>query len=745
MGGMALGSWLGGLFASRLRRPVVAYAICEIGIAAFCSLSPGFEQPLRSAYVALAADQGAGARLALQLLLSAGALLPPTILMGMTMPLLTRALLAHSRSLGQSAGLLYGANTLGAALGAVVAGYLALPELGVTSTTFVAVLGNLAAALLGLLLVARSRGLVPPAGPEETATLPGEAPSLADRRLGLAALCVLTAGGAVTFALETANVHLLAVVAGNSAYAFSLMLFAFLLGLGGGSAIGRRLIARGADLASGLSLCESMVALSLFLTVFRWDGLSVYFSTFDNWQPASSFAAREVIRFSVCLSTMLAPALCIGAAYPFAMEAVGRAFPANKVRALGTATALNTLGNVSGALLGGFWLLPGAGSLRTIHVLAAIALALSILPAVVASGARRLTLAAAASAAVLIAFALQPRAFDWTRIASGTNVYFGPATWGTAIDVAESLDGGVTTVNQVQNKNGTRTHVLLTNGKFQGNDSVGGEMVPQVGFALDPLLHTTRRGRALNIGFGTGTTARILQEAEFATVEVVELSADILRLADRWFRPVNGGVLSRPRVRPVVADGRNFLLLSKDSYDLVSIEVTSIWFAGAGALYNREFYSLVKSRLAPGGVLQQWVQLHHISPRNVATVLETVRSEFPEVWLYQNDVQGVIVACLQRCPPTEQALALLESGPALGATLAGLHLSPRSLAAGLVLDPRGTDAFLEQMRSVAPGGISTDDNLLLEYGTPSGNVLPGNESAAVNLRLLAPFSAGRRR
>src|SRR5262249_38736430 len=145
---------------------------------------------------------------------------------------------------------------------------------------------------------------------------------------------------------------------------------------------------------------------------------------------------------------------------------------------------------------------------------------------------------------------------------------------------------------------------------------------------LAPLLHLPRRDAALVIGFGTGVSARALADAGFRNLDVVDLSADILRLADAYFGAVNAGVLSRPGVRPSVTAGRIFMLLEARSYDLVSMEISSIWFAGAASLYNREFYRLLKRRLRPGGVMQQWLQLHHLAPADVLYILGSVRAEF---------------------------------------------------------------------------------------------------------------------
>ena len=174
---------------------------------------------------------------------------------------------------------------------------------------------------------------------------------------------------------------------------------------------------------------------------------------------------------------------------------------------------------------------------------------------------------------------------------------------GKVIDHAESAEGGLTTVTQ--SADGLLT--LLTNGKFQGNNSEQGEMIAQKSIALIPLLHTAQRDTALVIGYGTGMTPRVIHENEFRSLDIAELSEDMVRLADRHFENINHAVTSQPGVNTYYTDGRNFLLTQSKEYDLISIEISSIWFAGAANLYNKEFYELVARRLTDEGVLQQWV------------------------------------------------------------------------------------------------------------------------------------------
>jgi spermidine synthase len=280
---------------------------------------------------------------------------------------------------------------------------------------------------------------------------------------------------------------------------------------------------------------------------------------------------------------------------------------------------------------------------------------------------------------------------------------------------------------------------LLTNGKFQG--SSGGEVPAQIGFALSPLLHTSARASALVIGYGTGMSARVLADAGFRELDIVDLSADIVRLANRHFADINGRVSERPPARTYITDGRNFLMLQPRTYDVVSIEVSSIWFAGAASLYNREFYRLVKRRLAPHGVLQQWVQLHHIEIADILHILSSVRAEFGRVWLYLIGGQGMIIATNgPHAAPTLRHVEKIDGTPALKELLALVGGSARGLLETRVLDPAATDLFLSSFGMPAPYWISTDDNLKLEYSTPKGNALDGAASMSGNLEVLRAFS-----
>jgi len=411
------------------------------------------------------------------------------------------------------------------------------------------------------------------------------------------------------------------------------------------------------------------------------------------------------------------PTTLMGLTFPLLLRRV--ASTREPSRWVGRLTAVNTLGAVVGALGTGYLVLPALGSERTLLVIAGI-FAVAAVPAVRhVEPARRFFVFALAGAALLLSVAM-PR-WDLARLTSGANVYFeeGP-TPETIPFLREDVHGGVTTVTLV---NGVYT--LYTNGKFQGN--TGWEMSAQRLFAHYPSLFVSRFERSLVIGVGTGTTVGTLAAYPWKHIDVVEISPAIVDAARKFFGPVNHGALDDPRVRLHHADGRNFVLVNDAHYDLVSMELSSIWFAGASNLYSREFYALVRDRLAERGVFQQWVQLHHVYRRDFSTVVHTLRSVFPHVALFYGGGQGILVASMAPLAASQRRLLELETRK----TMAAVKPEERPLGdllGDILATGRGLDAFLDESARLANVPldelVSTDHSLYLEYATPRGNVLP---------------------
>jgi len=715
MTGLAIGAHFGGKASLRVIRPLRVYGWLELVVAVAVALTPFAFRLLTPLYANLARSmpESLVTLSVVRWLTALGLVVIPTMAMGATLPLLSRSFDTGEASAAAAAlrerrlGALYAINTLGGALGALAAAYLILPALGVDGTVFASAAGSALVALLALSF--GTRVVVSPGAAASLAQSARE-PAATERR---SLFFLAFASGSLVFAAEVVFTHLLALIIGNSAYAFGLILAAFLSCLCVGASRASWAQRRFGDASLPLGLAASGLGLSLSLPL--WDKLPYFFD--NTGEVLTSFAAREATRGLAAWLMLLVPTTLMGLTFPLLLQRVARY--AHVGRWVGRLTAVNTLGAVLGALLTGYVVLPWLGSQRA---LLAIALCFALAALLVlgwASSRRRQMTIAGACATLLIAL-VSPR-WDLAMLTSGTNVYFdGYHAPDKILMMREDVHGGVTTVTDT---GGVRT--LLTNGKFQGN--TGWEMNAQRFFAHYPSLFVKDYRDLLVIGLGTGTTLGTLAGYPWQKIDVAEISPSILLAAKTYFSGPNLGAIDDPRVTVHHADGRNFVLIQEQKYDLISMELTSVWFAGAASLYSREFYQLIHQRLKPAAVFQQWVQLHHVRPRDFATILNTLRHEFAHVTLFYGGGQGILVASDAQLVASKARVQALEQTPQVAATI------PRArplldLFNDVLLSDAGLDRFLAQAALDAGEPveqmISTDGNLYLEYATPHGNVLP---------------------
>ncbi len=721
---------------ARVRRPLVLYAVLEgfVGLwALLLAVSFPWLQGLGGRVIGLAGD-APGALLALRLVVAGVWILPPTVAMGMTFPAMVGLLeRVGVPGLHRRMARFYALNLLGAAAGAGLAPYLLFPHLGLVGTLWLSAVAEVAVVATALWL-ARRWALAPP--DVTTAAPPRWSRALAEAKRPAAAALVALAlwSGFQIFGLEVVWLHLVGSVCGTSVYAFANMLLAVLLGLLAGgwlASIGRD---RAGPLPLALLSAVLLVASWLLLVSLRlWDDVPLLFATVGD--GVQGFAQGELWRLGTCLVLVGLPAVALGMVYPLIFRLPG--FPSRDPDAFaGLLAAANALGCIAGALVAGFVLIPGPGSEATLRLLTGASIAVGLGLAGVAFSAalrqargplERPLLAALAVLGVLGGVALDREA-AWDRLAltSGTNVYFRPThvTASTALlSWHEDTYGGFTTVVENRTARGEPWRVMLTNGKFQGNDA--GERAAQIAFALLPVLHTPARERALVVGLGTGQTAHLVQVAGFERVEVAEIAPGIVQAARDWFAHVNGEVLEQPGVTLHLEDGRNLLLRSEQRYDLVTLELTSVWFAGVTSLYSREFYRLASARLAEGGVLAQWIQLHHVAPEEVLSAMATLRETFPHVGMWQVGGQGLLLASNQALALDPTVLRELHGDPAMAEPLA--ILSERHGPAELfvertrLLTPDELSARVERARAEGLP-VTTDGNRYLELSTPRHNL-----------------------
>jgi spermidine synthase len=599
-----------------------------------------------------------------------------------------------------------------------VSAYVVLPTLGLTNTMRAAAAINLAIGAVAMALGKKDEAASVDASEREMSLSSEEAEPLADAPL-LALLAV--ASGFFVFGAEVVDTHLLALLIGNSAYAFGLMLAVFLTCLGAGASLAgvldRRLAGGALPVALGLSslaLLASLPVLGRLTLIFLWIGGRV-----DSW------AGRELVRATVAFVALAPPTLCMGLTYPLLLRRVAARRDVGK--RVGQLTAINTIGSIAGSLAFGYAILPGVGSETTLKGVALAFAGLAVVATLRSNAGRRFAYGSAlASVTAVVALP----AWDMKVMTNGANVYFAAAAPpDELVFVAEDVHGGLTSVAR-------RADILTmyTNGKFQGDN--GWEVTAQRSFAHFPSLFVSGYDRALVVGLGTGTTLGTVEGYPFAHIDVAEISPAIVESARRFFSDTNRQAFDDPRVSLVMNDGRNHLLLTPHRYDLITIELSSVWFAGSANLYSREFYELSRERLQKRGVLQQWVQLHHIHRRELAVVLRTLRQVFPHTALFVGGNQGIVVAATEPLVASRSALLGHDARPGVRDTLAGARLE--DLLGKLVLSGPELDRFIAE--SDDSDMVSTDDNLYLEYATPKGNVLDYDASIRSVKELLQRYS-----
>jgi spermidine synthase len=737
MGGLALGGRTFGSRADAVKRAIALYARLEFFIGLYALLVPTLLRLCSALYawLGVSSDVHAFGHIAFRFALCCCILALPTVLMGGTLPLLAAAAMQPgsggssqprpgAESSGAALARLYAVNTLGAAAGTLLGNYALLPYLGIYGALGLGAATNFFIAWRALRLQSRWNDALEPAT-APTASRPP--PSAAEQKQTAPsayrlALPAAFAVGLVSFSLEIVWTHLLATIVGMSVYAFGLMLATFLTGLALGSALAPRLLALVRERFRLVWLVQFGLAAVVIGTLPLWDRLPLVFARAGLLRP--SFAVMELTRAAVCVAMLLPPATLIGVSFPILLG-TATFEPARIGARVGVLYALNTLGSIAGALASGLWLLELFGSRALLSAAAFASLLIGFAHAAVQPAGRPLRLAAA-SCMVIALVAVQARlpAWDWKTLAAGMNVNF--SRGGLIYEVLwakEDSQGGVTTITRER-----RGVTLRTNGKFQADDRT--ELAAQQGFALLPVLFAPSYGTALNIGYGSGITAGVLGRFPFTRIEVAELSPAIVEASDRYFGGLNFAASRDSRTRVTYNDGRNHLLVSSRVYDLITVEISSIWFAGAASLYSREFYESCRRHLNQAGVLQQWVQLHHITRRDLLILWNTLRSVFPYVSLWRQGTQGALIATLTPQQLQYEHIEAMNQEPGSAAVRARMPVADFfSLLGAQELDPAGMDAILSELPRYVPSwfpalGISRDAYPILEYSTPRGYALP---------------------
>jgi spermidine synthase len=740
MAGLAIGAAVAGPLSDRQSRrgALSTYAWLEVALAV---LALGMPFGIVAAEPLLAGAYGDGAPglafPALRLLVSLVLVAVPAVAMGATFPFVARWYVASAGVATRDAGALYAANTLGAALGALAAGFVLLPTLGLRQTTWVGVVLNLTVAGAAWWLASRPERGNLEHRPSPAPTTPGKGraraakPTVAVPRPMVAGMGMLISGF-LSLALQIIWSRLLAQILGPTTYAFSLVVATFILGLAAGAVAAKRAAARAQQPVVGMVIATALAIAAVAVAVSSVDwGLASMARIVAA--PDSTFSS--VLLRQVGLVTLwLAPvALALGCVFPFAVK-TGTGHDETLGADLGLIYALNTVGAIAGALAAGFVFIPALGlhaSLTWLGVGSAVA-SLAVLATGRAAGTARVVCIAAlvtATGASLAAPRWNPELF-----ASGAYKY---ASTMTADALQVSLyagrlayyEEGATATVSVRQAAGTTS--LAIDGKVDASNA--GDMLTQRLLAHVPLLLHPAPKRVAILGLGSGVTLGSALSHPIERADVLEISPEVVEAA-RFFDPENGGALRDPRTRLVLGDGRTHIRLAREQYDAIISEPSNPWMAGIASLFTREFFEAARARLTPGGILCQWAHTYDISAEDLKSIVHTFATVFPDatIWLV-GDGDVLLVGANGPLGPQLEALAgRLTARDGARSNLATVGVKDAfALISLLVAEGPGVAAYAGQ----AP--LQTDDHAPVEFTGPRTVFSRGGIDNAAALRALA--------
>jgi len=753
LGGLAVGAAWGGDIASR-RSPASAlraYVGLEIGVAVAALLLPWELRLLTPALSWAYGDGGPGLLFPVIRLVSCLLLVfAPAAALGATFPMAIRWFASEGVAPARMSGVLYALNTAGAAVGAMLAGFVLIPTVGVSGTTYIGVFASLVAAAAVLVVIRREASLAAAVTANrrgEAVTVPHARRARAKSRPGVPqgpaettdarwlAAGVLGLSGFASLMHEIAWTRILALVLGPTTYAFAATLAAVIGGVAIGSAAGSWMVSRARRPAAWLAIALALAAMT---TSYTYSLAGQQIPALVAGQMASAdepFA--QLLRHGLWLTAalILPTAVCLGAAFPLALALTAGTAETVTGR-FGVVYAINTIGAVSGSLAAGFFFIPRFGLQVTLQVVSGCLIAaavLVVLKSALTGGARWTGLGAALAAALMLV--VSPT-WDRELLASGPYMYapFVPKD----LDLATQLKAGTMLYYRegasatVSVKRLTGTTTLAVDGKVDASNR--GDMLTQKLVAHLPLLvHEHPRDVAI-IGLGSGVTVGSALRHPIDRADVLEISPEVVE-ASRFFTTENHDALSDPRTNLIVGDGRSHLLLTPRQYDVIISEPSNPWIAGVAALFTREYFEGARARLAPGGVLCQWANAYNISDPDLRSIIATFIAVFPHgtVWL----VGGDDVLMMASDGPLDARLTNVRDSwtrPGVAEDLALVSaLEPFSLWSLYVGGPE------ELQRYAAGAALLTDDTMRLEFSAPRElHNRRGGENGAALMGLLAP-------
>lgn len=743
LGGMALGALAVSRHTQRLADPLKWYARIELAVGVIGLVFHEIYTAVTGlGYEVLLPAAGGGFPLqAVKWIVAGMLILPQSVLLGATFPLMSAGVLRRfDRQPGRTLSILYFANSFGAAVGVLLAGFWLLALAGLPGTLIVAGGINLVVALIALLVTRQYPITVAAVG---TADASGTADTTRDASGALATVLVAVAFGTAvaSFIYEIGWIRMLSLVLGSATHSFELMLSAFILGLALGAFWSRRHADRWKNPVRALGWVQwimgaaALATIPLYTASFGWMvGLMHAFS-----RNAAGYTGFSLGRYGISLIIMLPATFCAGITLPLitrilVVRGVGE-------RAIGRVYGFNTLGSIVGVVIAGLMLMPWVGLEAMVELGAALDMALGVWLFWVAAERRplgkRFALVTALVAVVLVQLVVFTTRFDKTLLAS--SVYrSGRIPPPGSVEVLNYEDGRTATVSVQRNvQSGVTT--IATNGKPDASlpdywmmpcvdegprRTLGSDAATQALAPLITLAHTPSARIGAVIGQGSGMSSHfVLGSPEIEELVTVEIEPAMIRGA-RVFLPANRRVFEDPRSTIVIDDAKSHFAAARRRYDYIFSEPSNPWVSGVSSLFTTEFYGRISHYLAERGVFGQWLHLYEIDDALVLSVLAAIHANFRSYQIFMSDSRDVVIVAsnMDELPKPDWSVFDL---PEIRRDLCHVvPLSPRMLEATRLLG----------RRELAP--------LLHDWGQPNSDFFPVLDLGAERARFLGRAADG---
>lgn len=745
MGGLALGSAIIGKRVGNTERLLRLYGLLELGIAASALLFWGLMKIYPQLYIPLAQlNETSPLYLSIiRVAFAAVALILPTTLMGGTLPVLSAFVANRLKGLGRHLSLLYGINTIGAVVGTAFTGFYFLPHYSVGTTLMIAIAINVAVAMTALALQTKATAVA-----EETAAEAGPAfgseigdtaaaGSTMERFPLKLVLWGIGVSGFCALAYEVLWTRILSIIIGATTYGFAILLMAFLSGIGlGSSALGALAKIEGRRprkaayslrfLVVLFGVVQVVIGLSALLVTIQIRDLPAHAALIRDFFHSIHFKIRpfkttQLANFINAFSFMFVPAFFMGVAFPLAGKIHGH-YRKVAGHAVGEILSFNTIGAILGSAVSGFVFIYLFGIQRSLEIIILINVGYGLLVMASVRHSRMLNvLAAGAALAAILVPVFSPTLWQlWdpkmyaVYQASTPDMYSTPEKTREVLDnndIKYYAEGTNSVISAVQSSDAL---FFITNGRVEASNAGQDRQCQYTLGHLPMLLHPNPK-KVFVLGTGSGMTLGATSvHPGVEQITLAEIEPKVLGVA-RAFGVYNHYVLNKPnpKLKIVFNDGRNFLLTTKDKFDIITADPVHPWFSGAGYLYTTEYFRIAAEHLNPGGIICQWLPLYELTEENLQSVVKSLRQNFKYTMIWLTHVDAELVGSNTPIVIDEERLDRRIKEPEVLRDLESVKMgSAEAFLSYFIMADAGTRSYSD------PGIVNTDDNLYLELSAP---------------------------